>query len=254
MPSEPTLPVADAWFRATPVDPNVTLITEPHVRALLRANTWHVRGQDRDLLVDSGLGVASLRAAFPDLFRREPVVVITHGHLDHAGSAHEFGQVWAHPLEHLQRPGPLRGDVLTTEIGLQHYTADEPLPPLLITALPHAGYDPGSYRLRPVEVTRHLLDGDTVDLGDRTFAVLHVPGHSPGGIALFDRHDGTLFAGDTLYDDVLLDRIDGADRADYRRSLLRLRELPVTVVHAGHEGSFDRARMHAIIDDYLDTG
>jgi glyoxylase-like metal-dependent hydrolase (beta-lactamase superfamily II) len=121
----------------------------------------------------------------------------------------------------------------------------------LITARPHADYAPDSYRLRPARTTRHLHEGDSIDLGDRTFTVLHLPGHSPGGIALFDQHDGTMFSGDTVYDDVLLDDINGADRTHYQRSLLRLRDLPVRVVHAGHTASFDRTRMRSLIDAYL---
>jgi hypothetical protein len=55
------LPVADDWFRFEAVDEATIMIEEPHVHELLRANTWHVRGGDRDLLVDCGLGVAATR-------------------------------------------------------------------------------------------------------------------------------------------------------------------------------------------------
>lgn len=254
MPPDSPLPVVADWFHRAPIDDTVTLITEPRARALIRANIWHVRGRDRDLLVDSGLGIVSLRAAFPDLFSREPVLVVSHGHQDHMGSAHEFEHVWAHRLEQLESPGAgtLRGDVLVATIGLHWPPAAKPPPPLLITARPDAAYDPDRYRLRPARVTRHVEDGDIVDLGDRAFTVLHLAGHSPGSIALFDQHDGTLFAGDVVYDDVLIDEINGADRADYRRSVRRLRDLAVSVVHGGHGDSFDGARMRAIIDGYLD--
>ena len=40
-----------------------------------------------------------------------------------------------------------------------------------------------------------------VDPGGRPLTVLHLPGHSPGSIALFDPADGTLFSGDVVYDD-----------------------------------------------------
>jgi len=96
------------------------------------------------------------------------------------------------------------------------------------------------------------VDGDTVDLGDRSLTVLHLPGHTPGSIALFDPADGTLFSGDVVYDDdVLLDSLTGSDPAQYACSLRRLRELPVTVTHAGHDASFGRDRLHHLIDTYL---
>jgi hypothetical protein len=37
------------------------LIHEPHIKPYYRCNSWHVRGRDRDLLLDSGIGVVGLR-------------------------------------------------------------------------------------------------------------------------------------------------------------------------------------------------
>jgi glyoxylase-like metal-dependent hydrolase (beta-lactamase superfamily II) len=125
-----------------------------------------------------------------------------------------------------------------------------PLPQVLIDALPDAGYDLDAYGLRGAAATRLLEEGDTIDLGDRVFEVLHVPGHSPGSIALWDAASGTLFAGDVVYDGPLLYEGAGMSVADYRSSFRRLRALPVDVVHAGHDPSFGRARLHAILDDY----
>ena len=89
--------------------------------------------------------------------------------------------------------------------------------------------------------TRLLADGDVVDLGDRAFEVLHLPGHSPGSIGLWEAATGVLFSGDAVYDGPLLDELDGSDVDGYVATMRRLRELPVTVVHAGHEPSFGRA-------------
>jgi glyoxylase-like metal-dependent hydrolase (beta-lactamase superfamily II) len=243
-----SLPVSRNWYRIEAVGEALTLITEPRVRGLLRANAWLVRGRDRDILVDCGLGVASLWPTVASLTQREPVVVLTHAHLDHMGAAHEFAECWAHPLEHADHPPPgsLLGPHLAAELGLA-----EALPDVLITAVPHESYDLSRYRLRPVNVTRHLNDGDVIDLGQRAFTVMHLPGHSPGSIGLFDEHDGTLISGDTIYDDVLIDEITGADIADYVASLQRLRELPVRVVLPGHFPRFDGTRMRQLIDMYL---
>lgn len=245
------LPVAADWFEVTEVGDGVTRITEPHVRPLVQANTWHVRGRDRDLVVDCGLGVASLRTALPRLFAHDPVLVLTHSHLDHTGSAHEFDERWAHPDEPIAVPGrgSLHGPTLARLLGLR--TGGEELPEMLVTARPDPSSDPTRYELAPVTATRHLRDGDVVDLGDRTLTVLHVPGHSPGGVALYEEATRTLFSGDTVYDDDLLDDLDGADPAAYRRSMHRLRELPVRRCHGGHAGSVDGDRLREIIDRYL---
>ena len=60
-----------------------------------------------------------------------------------------------------------------------------------------------------------------------------------------------LFSGDALYDGPLLDQLDGSDTGDYERTIERLRDLPVTVVHGGHERSFGRDRLVALCDAYL---
>ena len=59
--------VADRWFEFRQIDDDITLIWEPHVVPLIRCNIWHVRGRDRDLLIDTGLGMASLKEAARDL-------------------------------------------------------------------------------------------------------------------------------------------------------------------------------------------
>jgi glyoxylase-like metal-dependent hydrolase (beta-lactamase superfamily II) len=122
---------------------------------------------------------------------------------------------------------------------------------LLVDAVPWSGYDPGLYRLQGIRPTRLTDEGDTVDLGNRHFTVLHLPGHSPGGIGLWDEACGTLFAGDTLYDGILLDTLPGADAAAYVASMRRLRDLPARIVHGGHKPSFGRERMLELIDQHL---
>ena len=99
--------------------------------------------------------------------------------------------------------------------------------------------------------TRILEDGDVVDTGDRAFEVLHLPGHSPGSIGLWEASTGILFSGDAVYDGPLLDELEGSNIDDYVKTMERLRDLPVTVVHGGHEASFDRDRLVEICDDYL---
>ncbi|MEJ0007003.1 MAG: MBL fold metallo-hydrolase [Steroidobacteraceae bacterium] len=91
--------------------------------------------------------------------------------------------------------------------------------------------------MRPAAPATRLVDeGDVIDLGDRVFEVLHLPGHSPGSIGLLESRTGTLFSGDAIYDGPLLDDIPGSDIAAYIRTMRRLLTLSVTVV-LGHGGS-----------------
>ncbi|HEX4685887.1 MAG TPA: hypothetical protein VH228_03835, partial [Nocardioides sp.] len=56
-----SLPVVPDWFQVDDVGEGVTRVTEPHLSGLVSANLWWIRGQRHDVLVDTGLGVASLR-------------------------------------------------------------------------------------------------------------------------------------------------------------------------------------------------
>ena len=117
--------------------------------------------------------------------------------------------------------------------------------------MPRAGYDIAGYRVAPAPATRLVDEGDVIDLGDRSFEILHLPGHSPGSMGLWEAASGTLFSGDAVYDGPLLDMLPESDIAHYLETMKRLRDLPVTVVHAGHEPSFGRERLRELADEYL---
>jgi len=86
------------------------------------------------------------------------------------------------------------------------------------------------------------------------FRVFHLPGHSPGSIALWEATTGILFSGDVVYDGALIDDLYHSDPEVLAESMARLKELPVRVVHGGHFASFGRERMVEIIDEYLAGG
>ncbi len=251
------IPVAENWFEAQSMADGVTLIYEPHVVPLLRCNIWHVRGRDRDLMIDSGTGLASLTDFAREVLDKPVTAIATHVHLDHVGGHHEFAECLVHPLEAEGLRNPPSALNLIDEGFDAGDLATLLLPPMpdyqpegaMVTALPHAGFALQSYRLRPARGIGFVEEGDLLDLGDRSFEVLHLPGHSPGGIALWEAASATLFSGDTLYDGPLIDTLDHSDLGDYRHSLERLLRLPVATVHAGHDPSFGKERLHALIHE-----
>ncbi len=250
--------IASRWFERTSMGDGLTLLREPHAHPLLRCNIWHLRGRDRDLLVDTGLGVASLRDEIADLIDKPLVALATHFHYDHVGSLHEFETRWMHPVE-----APRMSDyqefcaLATDQLGADFHAflAAAGMPAegdSLLDALPHADFDPASFRTRSATPTRTVDEGDGIDLGDRHFEILHLPGHSGGSIGLWEARTGTLFSGDAIYDGPLLDELPESDIPTYLETMKRLRELPVEVVHGGHDDSFGRERLVEIVDAYLE--
>jgi glyoxylase-like metal-dependent hydrolase (beta-lactamase superfamily II) len=230
---------------------------EPYADRFVRCNIWFVRGRDRALLVDTGLGVASLHGAARDLFEQPTLALATHYHFDHTGSLHEFGERLAHRagVPYLATPGAIGGALRRDGFGrasIEQYTAaGYDIPEELLDAWPGRDFDPDAYEVRTCAPTRVLDDGDIVDLGDRAFEVMHLPGHSPDSIGLYDAASGTLFSGDAVYDGPLLDSDPDSDVNAYVATMHRLRALPVEVVHGGHEASFGRERLVELCDAYI---
>lgn len=244
--------VAPQWFEHEVVAEGVVRITEPHVDPFLRANLFLVRGRDRHLLIDSGLGIVSLRNEVADLFERPVIAIATHRHFDHTGGLHEFDEVVAH-LGDAEAIAKAEG---FASLRIEDYPPEElsgyDPPPTLLTALPRGDFDLASYRVEPVMPTRIVEDGDVIDLGDRSFEILHLPGHTPGEIGLWEQDTRTLFSGDCVYESgVLLDELPESNIPDYLRSMRRLRDLPVRMVHGGHDDDFDRTRLLELIDAYI---
>lgn len=138
-------------------------------------------------------------------------VVNTHGHFDHIGANQQV--------------------VESTQAELMLHAADLPL---LQNARNHAEVYGLMVAASPVP-DRFLDQGDTFEVGEQAFTVLHVPGHSPGGICLLN--DGHLFVGDVLFAGSIgrTDLPGGDFDALIEGVRERLFHLPdETIVHPGH--------------------
>jgi len=87
-------------------------------------------------------------------------------------------------------------------------------------------------RAPPAPADRLLRDGDQVG----ALRVIHTPGHTPGGICLYDEATHDLLSGDTVFSDGAFGRTDlpGGDEAALRLSLERLAALDVRGLYPGH--------------------
>jgi glyoxylase-like metal-dependent hydrolase (beta-lactamase superfamily II) len=252
-----SLPVQDPWFAVSQLSPGLFRITEPRCHRWVRANSFLILGCERDVLVDSGMGIAALRPILDRLSTRPRLVFTTHAHVDHVGSHPEFADcdILVHPAEadELARPGrqglrfPKRS---AKELAELRRSGIEPSD-FMLEAVPFAGYDLEAYRRAPVKPTRLVSEGDIVETGDREFRVLHLPGHSAGSIALWERSSGSLFSGDAIYDGVIVDNLPGSDVKVYRDTMMRIAELRVARVFGGHNAPMTRVQMLDVIVEYL---
>ena len=174
------------------------------------------------------------------LVERPLICVASHTHFDHIGSHHEFTDRAVHGAE-----AHILADPRSEWTLADRYATNE-----MFDGLPE-GWSSETYEVKAAPATLILQDQDIVDLGERRFEVVHTPGHSPGGIGLFERETGTFLSGDIIYDGPLIDDVYHSNVSAYLSTLDRLRPLPVAVVHGGHFPSFGPIRFRQIIDDYI---
>jgi glyoxylase-like metal-dependent hydrolase (beta-lactamase superfamily II) len=228
------------WYETLRLGDGVTLIHEPWIKPFFRCNIWHVRGRDRDLLFDSGLGHVSLSAHVALVTERPLIAVASHTHFDHIGCHHEFANCAVHRAEAAILADP------RNELTL----ADQYATDAMFDRLPD-GWDASRYAIKAA-AGRMLEHGDVIDLGDRHLEVMHTPGHSPGGIALWETATGILLSGDIVYDGPLIDDAYHSNIPEYVATLERLAQLPATIIHGGHFPSFGRVRLQQLIGEYCE--
>jgi glyoxylase-like metal-dependent hydrolase (beta-lactamase superfamily II) len=127
-------------------------------------------------IVDPGGDVDTIRSAIDQLKVTPEKIWLTHGHIDHAGGAAELAEALTLPIE-----GPDERDAF------------------LMANLEAQAERFGMTGIRNVTPTRWLVEGETIGVGDLTFSVLHVPGHTPGHLVFFNAPSRFALVGDTLF-------------------------------------------------------
>jgi len=234
-------PIADHWYAVKPLDSQILWIREIHVDPYVAGDIWLVRGAERDLIVDTGLGIVPPAPVIEALTSKPVIAVALNSYFDHGGGWHSFEERLCHPLD-----APALADPSEESRSALEYLTDASL-----SALPSSNYTVGQYRMQGAGATGLVDDGDTIDLGNRTLEVLSLPGRSPGGIALWECGSGSLFTSDMLYDGPSGAAWPPDEPAAYCDSLRRLSGLPVSGVYPGHYGPFAGARMAELIDAQL---
>jgi hydroxyacylglutathione hydrolase len=130
----------------------------------------------RGAVVDPGGEVERILAAAEERGVVIEKVLVTHGHLDHAGAVAELAARVAVPVE-----GPEREDAFW------------------IDQLVAQGARFGMDHCRPFTPDRWLVEGDEVTIGAQRLSVHHCPGHTPGHVVLFHAASRLAFVGDVLF-------------------------------------------------------
>lgn len=134
-------------------------------------------------VIDPGGDVDRVLARVADLGVTVDMIVLTHGHIDHAGGAAELRERLPALPDGTKPPiiGPDRRDEF------------------LLSALADQGRLFGIDGARPVTPDRWLVEGDVLSIAGVEFAVLHCPGHTPGHVVLVAVRHRFAVLGDVLF-------------------------------------------------------
>ncbi len=180
------------------------------------------------IMVDSGAGLG-VEEIVRNLSRdglTKPLrwLLLTHGHADHAGGAHRLRQRF--------RCTVIAGK---PEAGAISRGDEEALG---LDVAKRSGFYSPDYRFSPCQVDYPVDHGDTLRLGDLSFTVLNIRGHSPGSVCYLCEIRGkkTLFTGDVVFAKGVIGLLncEGSSLSEYRRYLPLLRGLEVDVLLPGH--------------------
>lgn len=213
------------WFDVQPVAPGVFAIAEPHHAE--HVVSFLIDGDERAILLDTGMGIGDLAAVARGLTMRPISVVNSHSHWDHIGANWRFDDIAIHRAEAHWLP-----------LGVPHEELAPWFGPESLTLPPPPSFDRATFAIPPSHATRLLDGGERIDLGNRRLDILHAPGHSPGGIVLLDEANGLLFTTDVAYPGPLYAFSEEADGPAYLQSMQTLAGLAPAVsrVFGSHYG------------------
>jgi glyoxylase-like metal-dependent hydrolase (beta-lactamase superfamily II) len=154
-------PLRAAIIPVTPLQQNCTLL-------------WCTKTM-RGAFTDPGGDLPRLKAAAQQAGVTIEKILLTHGHIDHCGSAGIFAEELGVEIE-----GPHEADMFW---------------------ISKLGEDGGKYGIpgKPFVPARWLKDGDTVTVGELTFNVRHCPGHTPGHVVFHHPDSKLAIVGDVLF-------------------------------------------------------
>jgi len=177
-----------------------------------------VEGKSSAALIDTGCGVGSLKTYIESLTDKPYIILLTHGHVDHAMGAPEFHvPVYMNPADYVVLK---ENNHMEVRKGYLAGTGK-------LECITEADYIP----LRQGEYLP-LKHGDVFDLGEITLEVFECSGHTPGSIVILLREERTLLLGDACNTFTFIFDEHAASVSEYRD---KLKELKVKM-----QGKFDR--------------
>ncbi|WP_455437600.1 MBL fold metallo-hydrolase [Hungatella hathewayi] len=168
-----------------------------------------VEGDKKAALIDTGVGLGNLRDTVKKLTDKPIIVLLTHGHVDHALAAGLFENVYMNPLDF---------KVYEENIKKNHRERFYDI------AIPNwrSMVKKEDYIDMYVTEFNSLQDGDTFDLGGITVVAYELAGHTPGSMVFLLPEEYSILYGDACNTNTFLYDHNSCYVTEYRENLLAL--------------------------------
>jgi len=182
------------------------------ITGLYDANSYLI---NKKVLVDTGMNTKGL---VEEINRNTDIkdlelIILTHCHYDHTASAQEIAQMSGAKVAIHKDDAPLLKNDNISAAAMFGYSAPS------------------------IDADMLLEEGDRIPVGeDEELEVIHTPGHTPGGICLYEASSKSLFSGDTVFPNGSIGRTDfqGGSSTQLTESINKLMKLDVGTLYPGH--------------------
>lgn len=211
----------DNWFTVEEIDSKTYSISE--YKHYEETHCYLLIGNDKCLLIDTGLGIGNMQEVINSLTNLPVKVVTTHVHWDHIGGHKYFDDIAVHEaeIEWLSSKFPTSRNIVMD--SLLKEPCEFPV-----------YFNKDEYEIYQGNPTLILHNNDLIDLGNRYVRVIHTPGHSPGHICLYEKERGYLYTGDLVYEGCLYAFFPSTDPYEFMMSIKRVKELEIKRILPGH--------------------
>lgn len=198
-----------------------------------------IEGERCAALLDTGVGFGSLRKVVETLTDKPILVLLSHGHTDHAMGAGEFDHVY---MNH-------KDDDIYRVHGEEDFRWEGVKLSEEYTKLEREDFIPTV----PVEKFTSMSGGDVFDLGGKTLRVYNCPGHTKGTVVFLLEEERRLFLGDACNSNTFMYDEYSTTIAEYERSLQTLKEEVEGKYDVAYAFHGDGKLTDTIIDEVIDV-
>ncbi|MBR3327783.1 MAG: alpha/beta hydrolase fold domain-containing protein [Atopobiaceae bacterium] len=189
----------DGLFTVEKVAEGVTRINVPGAVCV-----YYLEGSERGLLIDTGYGYGDLKACVDAIATKPYDVALTHGHVDHAGGAVQFDQVFM--------------SLKDIPVAEEHTELSFRTNYINMAGVPDAKPE-DMVPMRPLDAYTDLEPGASFELSGLTATFLPLPGHTPGSMVVYIHELSTMFFGDAVNSAAYLQLPESSPLPVYRDAL-----------------------------------